>query len=217
MSADFFHVCIVTQGFRIFLSGYFGTDRIIVIFLCVPKKRTEKFVFHRNIQVSSSDATNLISKAFCNFRATHCKRGCIACATALMRTSFLAHDNIFSFQPWMCCHTRSLRYAEVLPFDRLTWAGRPRYLSFRVSFSICNFCFTSSLLVEFAFALNNIVDLPLLITCLEHCSYKSRISCKCAASSFFARMRVRESLAKSKWETLGASRQILTHAISPLP
>ena len=33
-------------GFRIFLSGYFGTD--------VSKKRTEKFVTHRNIRVSGS-------------------------------------------------------------------------------------------------------------------------------------------------------------------
>ena len=52
VSADF-SVCVLSRteksynysvGFRIFLSGYFGTVRIIVIFLCVPKKRTEKFV-----------------------------------------------------------------------------------------------------------------------------------------------------------------------------
>ena len=63
VNPDFF-VCILSRteksynysvGFRIFLSGYFGTDRIIVIFLCVPKKRTEKFVTHRAIRVSSSD------------------------------------------------------------------------------------------------------------------------------------------------------------------
>ena len=58
-----FSVCVLSRtensynysvGFRIFLLGYFGTDRIIVIFLCVPKKRTEKFVTHRAIRVSSS-------------------------------------------------------------------------------------------------------------------------------------------------------------------
>jgi len=43
-------------GFRIFLSRYFGTDRKIIIFLCVPKKHTEKFVTHRNIRVSISDS-----------------------------------------------------------------------------------------------------------------------------------------------------------------
>ena len=50
MSADF-SVCVLSRteksynysvGFRIFLSGYFGTDRIIVIFLCVPRKNTQK-------------------------------------------------------------------------------------------------------------------------------------------------------------------------------
>ena len=59
----YFSVCLLSRteksynysmGFRIFLLGYFGTDRIIIIFLCVPKKRTEKFFTHRIIRVSSS-------------------------------------------------------------------------------------------------------------------------------------------------------------------
>ena len=66
MSA-YFSVCVLSRteksynysvGFRIFLSEYFETDRIIVIFLCVPKKRTKKFVTHRAIQVSSSAGWN---------------------------------------------------------------------------------------------------------------------------------------------------------------
>jgi len=47
----YFSVCLLSRtekcynysvGFRVFLSGYFDTDRIIVIFLCVPKKTHRK-------------------------------------------------------------------------------------------------------------------------------------------------------------------------------
>jgi len=68
VSDDFFCVYIVTHrksynfsvGFHIFLSGYFETDRIIVIFLCVPKKRTEKFITHRKKRDSSSECKRLL-------------------------------------------------------------------------------------------------------------------------------------------------------------
>ena len=59
VSADFF-VCVLSRteksynysvGFRIFLSGYFGTGRIIVIFLCVPEKT------HRKIRYSQDNSS----------------------------------------------------------------------------------------------------------------------------------------------------------------
>ena len=79
------------MGFRIFLSGYFETDRKIVIFLCVPKKRTENFFTHRTIQVSSSG------------RCTHVTSSCIYLHVLQLvgpntynRTSCCMVDSIYS-------------------------------------------------------------------------------------------------------------------------
>jgi hypothetical protein len=103
----------------------------------------------------------------------------IAWPTALIKISFLAHDNVFSilefsakFSLWDMKKTQATQ--------EIFHSSTPRYSVFR---------------------LDETTDLALLIICPEHRSYKCRISCKCIASSCFARIRIKESSAKSEWET----------------
>ena len=55
-------------------------------------------------------------------------------ATDLISTSFPAADNIFSIQPLIFSHTRSLKYLKVPFFECPTSVGIPKYLSLRDSF-----------------------------------------------------------------------------------
>ena len=69
----------------------------------------------------------------------------IACAHALIQTSFPAFERNLSFQPWIRFQILSFRYAKVWVRDLPTYAGNPRYFSVFASALICSSSSTSFL------------------------------------------------------------------------